>query len=300
VTTKDASNVGTTSARMNGEVTSTGGANPTVKIYWGDNDGGTGSWDHVENLGAKGAGTFSKTVSGLSHDTTYYYRCHAENAAGGTWASSSKSFRTQPNMPPVCEDKTVSVIEGGTVSITLTYSDPDGGPSPYTVEVVSGPSDGTLSGSGTVYTYTPDSGFSGVDTFTYRARDNMAWGATATVTINVESDSDGDGLPDSWESQYGLNPNSIDSDGDGTTDDDEDEDDDGWTNLEEYRAGYDPTVADAPGGGEANILSCGQAAAGGAGPGLVIVAALLLLALRARAVSPGRRAPCPGCRRARV
>jgi probable HAF family extracellular repeat protein len=50
-------------------------------------------------------------------------------------------------------------------------------------------------------------------------------------------DSDGDGLPDAWETQYGLNPNSapdaaVDTDGDGLT------------NYQEYHAGSNPTSAD--------------------------------------------------------
>jgi len=96
VSTNDASNVGTTTARLNGNLNSTGGENPTVKIYWGDNDAGTtaGNWDHEENLGTKGTGAFYKDVSGLTPNTTYYFRCYASNSAGGTWASSGKSFTT--------------------------------------------------------------------------------------------------------------------------------------------------------------------------------------------------------------
>jgi len=48
-------------------------------------------------------------------------------------------------------------------------------------------------------------------------------------------DSDGDGLPDWWERLYGLDPNLADS-GD-------DPDHDGWSNLEEFRRGSNPTVS---------------------------------------------------------
>lgn len=49
-------------------------------------------------------------------------------------------------------------------------------------------------------------------------------------------DSDGDGMPNSWETQYGFNPNNpadanLDPDGDGAT------------NLQEYQAGTHPLVA---------------------------------------------------------
>ncbi|GAJ21804.1 unnamed protein product, partial [marine sediment metagenome] len=51
-----------TTARLNGELTNIGGEEPTVHIYWGTSDGGTtpGDWDHDENLGILGIGTFYK------------------------------------------------------------------------------------------------------------------------------------------------------------------------------------------------------------------------------------------------
>ncbi|GAI46083.1 unnamed protein product, partial [marine sediment metagenome] len=92
------SNVTASSARLNGEVTDTGGDNPTVHIYWGDNDGGTtaANWDHDENLGTKGVGTFYYDAPSLSPSTTYYYRCYATNPAGSDWADSAASFTTTP------------------------------------------------------------------------------------------------------------------------------------------------------------------------------------------------------------
>jgi hypothetical protein len=91
-----ASNVTSTSARLNGEVTDTGNQNPTVHIYWGDNDGGSdqGSWDHDVSLGTKGAGAFYKDVTTLNPNTQYYYRCFAQNSAGSDWADSTESFTT--------------------------------------------------------------------------------------------------------------------------------------------------------------------------------------------------------------
>jgi parallel beta-helix repeat protein len=91
-----ASSVTATSARLNGAITNTGGANPTVTIYWGDNDGRTTSsnWDNTVPLGVKDAVTFSTDIIDLNSGTKYYYRCFALNSSGPAWAASSENFTT--------------------------------------------------------------------------------------------------------------------------------------------------------------------------------------------------------------
>ncbi len=59
------------------------------------------------------------------------------------------------------------------------------------------------------------------------------------VTLYGVVDSDGDGLPDSWESQFGLNP----MDSAGVNGANGDLDGDGFTNLQEYLAGTNPNNA---------------------------------------------------------
>jgi len=105
-----ASNITSTSARLNGEVTSTGGENPTVHIYWGTSDGGTtpGSWANDVNLGAKAAGTFYTDISSLSNGTTYYYRCYATNSGGSDWADATSSFVAQTTQKLLGADDTTT------------------------------------------------------------------------------------------------------------------------------------------------------------------------------------------------
>ena len=53
--------------------------------------------------------------------------------------------------------------------------------------------------------------------------------------VKAPQDTDRDGMPDEWERRYGLNPNDAsDANGDLTGD--------GYTNIEKYINGIDPTV----------------------------------------------------------
>jgi hypothetical protein len=58
--------------------------------------------------------------------------------------------------------------------------------------------------------------------------------ASSTATMTLVPDLDGDGIPDTWETQYGLDPDSA---ADGVLDGDND----GMLNWEEWVAGTDPT-----------------------------------------------------------
>jgi hypothetical protein len=91
-----ASNITSTSARLNGEVTSTGNENPAVTIYYGTTDGGNtqGNWASHLDLGTKGQETFYADVSNLTPNTPYYYRSYASNSAGFGWANTSAQFTT--------------------------------------------------------------------------------------------------------------------------------------------------------------------------------------------------------------
>jgi hypothetical protein len=97
-----ASGIGSSVATVGAQITNTGGMNPELHIVWGTSDAGTtiGSWQHNENLGTNGLGTYYRDLAPLTPGTTYYYRSYATNSAGTDWASSTATFST-PIIPPV-------------------------------------------------------------------------------------------------------------------------------------------------------------------------------------------------------
>jgi hypothetical protein len=110
------------------------------------------------------------------------------------------------NDAPVARDLSASTPEDTPKQLTLNASDVDGDGLTFTI--VSGPSNGVLSGSGANRTYTPNANYNGPDSFTYRASDGAADSNLATVSLTVESVNDAP----SCESL----PLTIDEDGSGT------------------------------------------------------------------------------------
>jgi hypothetical protein len=188
----------TSSARLNGEITSTGGENPTVHIYWGDNDGGTNpaSWDTDENLGIKPKGTFYKEISGLNPGTSYYYRCYVSNLAGSSWASSTASFLATDNRAPTTPSKPFGLNAGYTgiaYSYATSATDPDGDQVKYTFDW----GDGTTSSTGLVNSGTSASSshaWSKAGTYQVKAiatdikdASSTSWSSSLAVAINVNN-----------------------------------------------------------------------------------------------------------------
>lgn len=94
------------------------------------------------------------------------------------------------NDPPTAVGESYVAQAGGTLTVGapgVLGNDSDIEGSSLTTQVVAAPSHGTLSlAANGSFTYTPSSGYSGPDAFTYRASDGTASSAVATVTIDVQ------------------------------------------------------------------------------------------------------------------
>ena len=139
-----ATNVTPIDAVIGGTVTNAGGDDPTLLVYWGDNDGGSNAanWDHVMSLGTATTGQSRSTViEPLIQTTDYYYRAFAQNSAGSDWADQTASFTTPAAaLPEVTISAATSVSArsarlhaavtetgGDPPSATIYYGDEDGG-----------------------------------------------------------------------------------------------------------------------------------------------------------------------------
>jgi hypothetical protein len=101
VTLSAATVVKATTATLNGNVTATGGVNPTVTMYYGSTDGGQtpANWTYsvapTSPAQPQGIASFYYNATGLTSGShVYYFSASASNAAGTTWVSGSLTFST--------------------------------------------------------------------------------------------------------------------------------------------------------------------------------------------------------------
>ncbi|WP_222615311.1 Ig-like domain-containing protein [Persicimonas caeni] len=113
----------------------------------------------------------------------------------------------------------LTVTEGTALTFVVAADDPDGDTLTYDVQPL--PTGATIDAGTGDFNWTPGYADAGDHTLTLSASDGTA-SDSRDVTVTVSYlDADADGLPDTWETDNGLNPASQDSDGDGISDTDE-------------------------------------------------------------------------------
>lgn len=95
------------------------------------------------------------------------------------------------NDAPTAMDQNVVLPQDTPVTVTLRGTDVEG--DALTFAVVTQPMHGVLSGTGASLLYTPASGYSGTDAFTYTASDGTATSAPATVSLIITPGATGGG-----------------------------------------------------------------------------------------------------------
>ena len=93
------------------------------------------------------------------------------------------------NQAPVSNGQSLSASFGQALNVELTGRDPE--QSALSYQLVTQPLGGSLSGTPPGLTYTPEAGFSGVDSFTFLVSDGQLESEPATVTIDVAAQTPG-------------------------------------------------------------------------------------------------------------
>jgi len=170
------------------------GASASITLAWSDADGPGPYTFSILSPPADGS------LSGTAPDLTYTPDPDATGTDSFTWQVDDGQDVSEPGMvtldivanaPPTVTDFTVatSVDNPVTVDLAAHASDPDG-PEPLGFTIVVPPLHGVLSGTGGTRTYTPDIGYTGPDSFTWRASDGLSQSAIATTTVSVNGDGD--------------------------------------------------------------------------------------------------------------
>ena len=87
------------------------------------------------------------------------------------------------NAAPVCSNGSATTPEDTAVAAPLSCTDADGNTLAYTI--VSGPTNGVLSGTGASRTYSPNANFNGSDSFTFKANDGTVDSNVVTFNLTI-------------------------------------------------------------------------------------------------------------------
>ncbi|MCH8922785.1 MAG: LEPR-XLL domain-containing protein, partial [Planctomycetes bacterium] len=123
-----ASDISAFAAQIGAELLDTGGDDPDVLLYWGDDDGGTNpaAWDNVIPVGSGGVGSYTAGIADLTHNTPYFYRAFATNLSGGAWAASTATFTTLLLGLPTIATDPVTSVGGFAADVSGTVTDTGG------------------------------------------------------------------------------------------------------------------------------------------------------------------------------
>lgn len=133
----------------------------------------TGAFTYTPNSGYNGQDSFSYRV----YDGSLYSSVSTVNI-----------IVTSVNNPPIANNKLATTNEDTPTTIIVSGSDPEGQAISYSIETM--PAHGVISGTGPIYTYTPNSNYNGSDSFAFKVSDGVSFSETGLVSITVNSVND--------------------------------------------------------------------------------------------------------------
>ncbi|MBF0213386.1 MAG: SUMF1/EgtB/PvdO family nonheme iron enzyme [Magnetococcales bacterium] len=135
----------------------------------------TGAFTYTPNTGVTGSDSFTYKVS--------------DGQANSNTATVTVTINPPPNQAPVASNGTLSVAGSTAATGTLSATDAEGDSLTYAIVANGSKGTLTLTNSATgAYRYTPNSGASGTDSFTFRVNDGQANSNVATVTVSISTD----------------------------------------------------------------------------------------------------------------
>jgi len=154
-------------------------------LTYAQNNAPTGTVQILEGTNVVGTGTLSGRLAYITlNSLTYGSHTYTANYLGDTHYTKAFPFGTFTltvnYAAPVATSQTVNVSYNTATPITLGAT----GSGTITYTVLSQPTNGALSGSAPNLTYTPTTGYTGTDSFTFKAN-NGSDSNTATVNITV-------------------------------------------------------------------------------------------------------------------
>jgi carboxypeptidase T len=166
---------------------------------------------------APGHGTLSGTAPNVTYAPAANYNgadsfAFVVNDGLANSSPATVSIAITPlNDAPVANPQSVTTQQDTAVAITLTGSDADG--DPLTYSVATQPAHGSLAGTAPSLTYTPATGYTGSDNFTFTVSDGALSSTAATVSITVNAPGPVTVFSDDFETNKGWtrNPNGTDT-----------------------------------------------------------------------------------------
>ena len=150
----------------------------------GDGDKLRYSWE--SSLGTIVSGNKDSAIWNAPIEVGYHTITCKVSDDNGSSDALGISIQVIPNNAPIAIDTTFEITSGFSLNGYLLANDPNG--DPLIFSIVTAPNNGTASidnASSGAFTYTPSSGYTGTDSFTFSASDGGLTSNEAIITINV-------------------------------------------------------------------------------------------------------------------